>query len=77
MASLQYLKMSRCGLTSTEFCLNSINFLDFSNNPISDQHAGNLANLIAKSTNLESLDLSNCSLNSDGVHVVTIALQKL
>jgi len=73
------LKMTGCKLNRTIFLsgIRTLIILDLSNNPISNQHVDDVANLVANNCNLQHLNLSNCSFTSSGVLTITEALSHL
>ena len=71
---LQHLELSGCGIADlkvfhfrTLHMVTTLRHLDLSDNPISDVYANDLANFIAKNTQLRNLNVSNCSLATEGV----------
>ena len=69
---LKHLELCNCGIAALKVSHFRIlyqlyNSKVFSNNPISDGYAGDLANLIARNRQLQHLNVSNCSLLSKGV----------
>ena len=75
---LNHLEMVCCGLQSPQFLstVETLTFLDLSKNPISDQHADTVANLIANNDKLQHINLSECGFGAKGVLMVTTALKQ-
>ena len=80
---LKFLELCNCGITAlkvshfrTLHSMTTLRYLDFSNNPISDRYAGDLANLIARNIQLQHLNVSNCSLASEGVLKIVKVLKE-
>ena len=76
LSTLQSIEMAECALNRV-ICSNiswTLIKLDLSGNPISDQHAGDMVNVIGNNCNLQHLNLSNCSFTSSGILEITKAL---
>ena len=71
--------MAGCILNRSIFlsAIRTLILLDLSNNPITDQHVDDVANLIVKNYNLQHLNLSNCSFTSSGILTITEELTHL
>ena len=75
---LKYLKMADCELSEVkDLCVTeTLIHLDLSNNP--NLHAGDVANLLAKNTKLQHLNLCNCGFDSSsGVLKILKVLKQL
>ncbi|XP_065894790.1 uncharacterized protein [Dysidea avara] len=80
---LKRLELSKCGLAGlrvflcrTAYTLTTLTYLNLSNNHISEVCAGGLAILISTNTQLQHLNVSTCSLASEGVLKIVKALKR-
>ena len=77
LSTLKSIEMAECSLNRVT-CSNvsrTLIKLNLSGNPISDQHVGDVVNLIGNNCNLQHLNLSNCAFTSSGILAITKALR--